>query len=174
MQAAITAFFLFLSEQTVRQSLLLWIGAIGVERQYSESLLYRFAHVGDSIGMCANTQVIVKSVKPRNICIGIEKILECVCRELLAEPGTVIHLFIAVVNESGAVDAPVIVLTEHHVYAAQGQYRHESVTVATATVLGKGDIIRNLRLPFLRLVVTRVVADTFLYPLIPEPLANKR
>ena len=91
--------FLFLSEQTVRQSLLLRIGAIGVERQYSESLLYRFAHVGDSIGMCANTQAIVKSVKPWNISIGIEKILESVCRKLLAEPGAVIHLFIAVVNE---------------------------------------------------------------------------
>ena len=86
----------------------------------------------------------------RNICIGIEKILESVCRKLLAEPGAVIHLFIAVVKKVAPYMRPSSFLTEHHIYAAQGQYGHESVTVATATVLGKGDIIRNLRLPFLR------------------------
>lgn len=81
----------------------------------------------------------------------IEEPFKGIRRELLAKSGAVIDLAVLVVDEGRSIDASFIVFTEQRVYAFVGKQTDKFLSVATAAVHGKGNLVPYLRLPFFAL-----------------------
>lgn len=93
----------------------------------------------------------------------IEEPFKGIRRELLAKSGAVIDLAVLVVDEGRSIDASFIVFTEHRVYAFVGKQTDKFLSVATAAVHGKGNLVPYLRLPFF-LLYTRGRCNRYVFP----------
>lgn len=89
------------------------VGGLELRIRMMVAVLLRFRHNDGSVG----NWYIVCRLRPR----VVETLVECVCRELFAESGTVQYRHGVVVDECNAVYAPLVGVAENNIYATAFQ-----------------------------------------------------
>lgn len=147
--------------QSSGKSLFLWVGTVLFHGEYTESLFDGAFHIGGESAL--QTDVRHVDIHIEDVVRIIKEPFKGIRRKLLAKSGAVIDLAVLVVDEGRSIDASFIVFTEQRVYAFVGKQTDKFLSVATAAVHGKGNLVPYLRLPFF-CFYTRGRCNRYVFP----------